>query len=54
MKRRILILVGFLSYDCWSTYWFYRTDYPGNRRSLMMSPDGGIHWKLVEAKDLLE
>ncbi len=44
----------FLSYDCWSTYWFYRTDYPGNRRSLMMSPDGGIHWKLVETKDLLQ
>ena len=44
----------FLSYDCWSTYWFYRTDYPGNRRSLMMSPDGGVHWKLVEGKDFLQ
>ncbi len=43
----------FLSYDCWSTYWFYRTDYPGDRRALMMSPDGGTKWKLVEASDLV-
>ncbi len=41
----------FLSYDCWSTYWFYRTDHVGDRRALMMSADGGNHWKLVEAKD---
>ena len=43
----------FLSYDCWSTYWFYRTDHPGDRRALMMSPDGGKHWKLVETSDLV-
>ena len=43
----------FLSYDCWSTYWFYRTDYPLNRRALMMSPDGGEHWKLAENEDLV-
>ncbi len=44
----------FLSYDCWSTYWFYRTDHPGDRRALMMSSDGGEHWKLVEAKDFVQ
>ncbi len=43
----------FLSYDCWSTYWFYRTDYPGSRRALMMSSDGGAHWKLVETGDFI-
>ncbi len=43
----------FLSYDCWSTYWFYRTDHPGDRRALMMSADGGRHWKLVETSDLV-
>ena len=43
----------FLSYDCWSTYWSYRTDYPLNRRALMMSPDGGLHWKLAENEDLV-
>ncbi|MFQ6098868.1 MAG: BNR-4 repeat-containing protein, partial [Armatimonadota bacterium] len=42
----------FLSYDYWSTYWFYRTDHVGSRRSLMMSPDGGETWKLVEMRDL--
>ncbi len=42
----------FLSYDCWSTYWFYRTDHVGDRRALMMSADGGIDWKLTEAKDI--
>ena len=43
----------FLSYDCWSTYWFYRTDHPGDRRALMMSADGGTHWKLAEFSDLV-
>lgn len=42
----------FLSYDYWSTYWFYRTDHFGSRRALMMSPDGGDNWKLVETQDL--
>ena len=42
----------FLSYDYWSTYWFYRTDHRGNRRALVMSPDGGETWKLPETRDL--
>lgn len=42
----------FLSYDCWSTYWFYRNDHRGNRRALMMSPDGGDTWKLADMEDL--
>ena len=37
----------FLCYDYWSTYWFYRTDQRGNRRALMMSPDGGNTWKMA-------
>ncbi len=41
----------FLSYDYWSTYWFYRTDHRGNRRALLMSPDGGTTWKLVPSSD---
>ncbi|MBN1346963.1 MAG: BNR-4 repeat-containing protein [Phycisphaerae bacterium] len=35
-----------LSYDYWSTYWFYRTDHFGRRRALMTSSDGGETWKL--------
>jgi len=42
----------FLSYDYWSTYWFYRNDHLGDRRALLMSPDGGENWKLVETRDL--
>ena len=42
----------FLSYDYWSTYWFYRTDHRGNRRALLMSPDGGESWKLAETGDV--
>ncbi|MBN2508193.1 MAG: BNR-4 repeat-containing protein [Verrucomicrobia bacterium] len=41
----------FLSYDCWSTYWFYRNDHPGSRRVLLLSPDGGDTWKLAETSD---
>ncbi len=37
----------FLSYDYWSTFWFYRTDHHGSRRALMMSPDAGQTWQLV-------
>ncbi len=44
----------FLSYDYWSTYWFYRTDHRGDRRALLMSPDMGTHWKLAERSDLIE
>jgi hypothetical protein len=42
----------FLSYDYWSTYWFYRNDHPGNRRAVLMSPDGGDTWQLAADKDL--
>ena len=41
----------FLSYDYWSTFWFYRTDHRGDRRALMMSEDGGESWKLAESRD---
>ncbi len=43
----------FLSYDYWSTYWFYRTDHWGSRRALLMSPDQGATWKLAEETDFL-
>jgi hypothetical protein len=42
----------FLSYDYWSTFWFYRNDHFGRRRTVLMSPDGGDSWKLAETKDL--
>lgn len=42
----------FLSYDYWSTYWLYRNDHFGSRRALLMSPDGGGTWKLVQTSDL--
>ena len=44
----------FLSYDYWSTYWFYRNDQAKSRRALMMSPDGGKNWRLVSDKNLKE
>jgi hypothetical protein len=43
----------FLSYDYWSTFWFYRTDHKDRRRALMTSPDSGQTWKLAETKDLI-
>jgi hypothetical protein len=43
----------FLSYDYWSTFWFYRTDHRGNRRSLLMSQDGGNTWKLAPSSEFL-
>jgi hypothetical protein len=43
----------FLSYDYWSTYWFYRTDHRGNRRALIMSPDGGNAWNLVPSSEFI-
>lgn len=42
----------FLSYDYWSTFWFYRTDHWGDRRALLTSSDGKI-WKLAGNGDLL-
>ena len=42
----------FLSYDYWSTYWFYRNDRRERHRSLLMSPDRGKNWKLVTNDDL--
>ncbi len=42
----------FLSYDYWSTHWFYRTDHFGRRRALLTSTDGGDTWKLAETRDL--
>jgi len=42
----------FLSYDYWSTHWFYRTDHRGSRRALLISPDGGASWKLAQTRDL--
>ena len=42
----------FLSYNYWSTFWFYRNDHLGDRRALLMSSDGGDTWKLAEANDL--
>lgn len=37
----------FLSYDYWSTLWFYRNDHFGRRRSLLTSADGGQTWQLA-------
>jgi hypothetical protein len=37
----------FLSYDYWSTFWFYRNDLLGRRRSVLTSADGGETWQLA-------
>jgi hypothetical protein len=42
----------FLSYDYWSTYWFYRTDHVGSRRALLVSADNGITWRLAADADV--
>ena len=44
----------FVSYDCWSTYWFYRNDHPGTRRALLVSSDQGRTWKLATNADLTQ
>jgi hypothetical protein len=44
----------YLSYDYWSTYWFYRNDHRGTRRALMMSPDAGTTWQLADMDGLLQ
>jgi len=41
----------FLSYDYWSTYWFYRTDRP-RQRALLTSADGGKTWRFAQGTDL--
>ena len=43
----------FLSYDYWSTFWFYRNDHRGDRRSLLMSSDSGRSWKLAPSSEFL-
>ncbi|MBT4097736.1 MAG: hypothetical protein HOM68_29120 [Gemmatimonadetes bacterium] len=42
----------FVSFDIWSTFWFYRTDHVGQRRKTIMSPDGGDTWQLLQSSDL--
>jgi hypothetical protein len=53
----------FVSFDYWSTFWYYRVDHFGNtpgrgqaggggRRKTIMSADGGETWKLLETRDL--
>lgn len=53
----------FVSFDYWSTFWFYRVDHYGNspgrgraggggRRKTILSSDGGDSWKLLETNDL--
>ncbi|GMV95068.1 MAG: hypothetical protein AMXMBFR82_48460 [Candidatus Hydrogenedentota bacterium] len=44
----------FLSYDYWSTFWFYRNDHRGDRRALMFTPDRGATWKLAEQSNLAQ
>lgn len=44
----------FVSFDYWSTFWFYRTDHVGNRRKTITSADGGDSWRLVRSHDLLQ
>jgi hypothetical protein len=41
----------FLSYESWSTFWFYRNDQLGRRRSLITSADGGTTWQLATNLD---
>ncbi|MFP6582506.1 MAG: BNR-4 repeat-containing protein [Candidatus Hydrogenedentota bacterium] len=40
----------FLSYDHWSTYWFYRSDRRETRRALITRPTDGDTWKFVTDK----
>ncbi|MDR2915914.1 MAG: BNR repeat-containing protein [Tannerella sp.] len=43
----------FISYDYWSTYWFYRTDRKFSDRVLIMSSDEGKSWKLASEDDFM-
>lgn len=36
----------YLSYNYWSTFWFYRNDQRDRTRSILTSDDGGLRWKL--------
>jgi hypothetical protein len=38
----------YVSYDYWSTFWFYRSDHWGKRRAVLMSPDGGAKWRFAD------
>lgn len=42
----------FLSYDYWSTFWFYRNDRGPRSRSVLTSADGGTTWSLAGSQDL--
>ncbi len=42
-----------LSYDYWSTMWFYRNDHRGKRRTSIISDDGGQSWRFLFTDDLL-
>ncbi|MDI9603729.1 MAG: BNR-4 repeat-containing protein [Bacteroidota bacterium] len=44
----------FISYDYWSTYWFYRNDRKYSGRVLLMSSDGGKNWSLTTNDDFQE
>lgn len=35
----------YISYDYWSTHWFYRNDQLFRRRAVLVSDDGGEHWR---------
>lgn len=41
----------FLSYQYWSTHWFYRNDRFHERRSVLMSADGGKTWRFAVDAD---
>ncbi len=41
----------FLSFDFWSTYWFYRNDFE-SFRTLLFSPDSGKNWRLADSSAL--
>ena len=41
----------FLSYQYWSTHWFYRNDRFHDGRSVLMSPDGGKSWRFAKDED---
>ena len=41
-----------LSYDYWSTFWFYRNDRYTRPRTLVLSDDSGDTWRLVRDQDL--